>query len=78
MFSVIRRKWNKFYDGHRALFENSDRIVWKSHKPGIGKVEGCHRNECWSLFCSEHSPLVWRGHPLISRVIPTKTFHFYF
>lgn len=76
MYSVIRRKLNKFSDAHRALFENSDRIVRKSHKPRIEKVEGCHRDECWGLFCSEHSPLVWRGHLLISTVMPTKTFQF--
>lgn len=62
---------------YRALFENSDRTVRKSHKRGMGKFGGCHRNKCWGLFCSEHSPLVWRRHPTISRVIPTKTFQFY-
>lgn len=77
VFSVIRRKLNKFSYAHRALFEDSDRIVRKSNKLGIGKVESCHKNECWCLFCSEHSLLVWRGHPLISRVIPTKSFQFY-
>lgn len=66
-----------FRYSYRALFENSGRIVRKSHKPGIGNVGGCHRNECWGLFCSEHSPFLWRRQPSMSRVIPTKTFWFY-